>query len=848
MKIILTIILAMAIFIPASAYKYTYSFSNLPVGEALLRICKDHPEVNISFIYKELDNYRTSADIRTDDTYEALRQTVALNPVTVAESNGNYYVEALQQGIFRYTGRCIARDGEPVAAATVMLLAPKDSVVITYGITDGAGRFTIPCDRKEVIAKVTSLGYKPLYRKYTTFNMGEVILTEMPINLKTITVEADDATMYNDRTVYRPTQRQKNASQTATDLLAHMAIPQLDVRLGSSNVSTISGQPVALYIDYVPATTNDLKMMRMADVKSVEYFEYPVDPRFAGNRHVVNFIMTKYEYGGYVKALGTENFIANSGSMQSNARLVRGKMTYDIMGYGYYLNNNNFGTDQTETFRLPQENGETRIFTRHTETEASRYRRHDYQASFKALYAAEKITANSQISFDLDKTPKRLDRGSAVYSDNVTDPSFYESASRHKAKNIDYTGFYYFGLPHDNSLTAQLSYSFSHTDQSSGYAETDLAPILNSANDDTHSGDARLTYSHTLNKEHSIMAYILGLYEHSRTDYDGSVDALDNSITKYGQLSASYSFRREAFSASLGLGWSFLSTSLNSKDAFSNYPYVDVSLGYRPGQKSSVGIDFHHSTWPPSQNYKSANLIHVSPFMWHTGNPLLKAHKSYDISAYYTFLPSKKLRMSAYTGAWLVGNRSAFVYEATPDGIVRTIRQPIGTMNHFTYGMNVSSSLFGGKLSLFGKLEHLLVHNGNPYNINHSQLSYYLQALYYPGQFYFSVSYQSASATDNYDEMTGVWEKKKDTFTIQAGWSNSVWNIRLSCVNLPRWNWRSTLQTMKSEYYSYRRWTSNASSHAFVQLSATYTFGFGKKVNQGDDITRKGGASSGILK
>lgn len=239
-----------------------------------------------------------------------------------------------------------------------------------------------------------------------------------------------------------------------------------------------------------------------------------------------------------------------------------------------------------------------------------------------------------------------------VYSDNVTDPSFYESASRHKAKNIDYTGFYYFGLPHDNSLTAQLSYSYSHTDQSSGYAETDLAPILNSANDDTHSGDARLTYSHTLNKEHSIMTYILGLYEHSRTDYDGSVEALDNSTTKYGQLSASYSFRREAFSASLGLGWSFLSTSLNSKDAFSNYPYVDVSLGYRPEPKSSVGIDFHHSTWPPSQNYKSANLIHVSPFMWHTGNPLLKAYKSYDISAYYTFLPSKKLRMSAYTGAW----------------------------------------------------------------------------------------------------------------------------------------------------------------------------------------------------
>lgn len=848
MKIILTVILAAMTFIPASAYKYSYSFTDTPVSEAILRICKDHPEVNISFIYKELGNYRTSAKIRTDNIYDALRQAVALNPVSVTENRGSFYVEALQHGVFRYTGRCSGSDGEPVAAATVMLLAPRDSTVITYGITDNAGRFSIPCDRREVVAKFSCLGYKPLYRKCTSFNIGNVVMTEMPVNLRSVNVEADDAAIYNDRTVYRPSQRQKNASQTATDLLARMAIPQLDVRLGSSNVSTISGQSVALFIDYVPATENDLKMMRMSDVKSVEYYEYPVDQRFLGNRHVVNFIMTKYEYGGYVKALGTENFIANTGSLQANARLVKGKMTYDLMGYGYYLNNGHFGTDQTETFRLPQENGDIRSFTRHTETETSRYKRQDYQASFKALYAADRITANSQISFDLDRTPKNVNRGSVTYSGNVSDPSSYESASRHKSRNIDYTGFYYFGLPHNNSLTANLNYSYSHTDQFSDYNETGLASILNSANDDTHSGNARLSYSQTFAKEHSIMAYVYGVYEHSRTDYDGSVDALDNSITQYGQLSASYSFRRDPFSASLGIGWSFLSTSLNSNSAFSSYPYLDISLGYRFSRKSSIGFDFHHSTWPPSQNYKSGNLIHVSPFMWHTGNPLLKAHKSYDLSAYYSFMPVKQFRMSAYASTWLVGKRSAFVYEATPEGIVRTIRQPIGTMNHFTYGVNVSSTLLDGKLSLYGKLEHLLVHNGKPYDINHSQLSYYLQALYYLGQFNFSVSYQSANATDNYDSMTGVWTRKKDSFFIQAGWSNSAWNIRISCVNPQRWNWRSTQETMRSEYYSFERWTNNVSSHAFVQLSATYTFGFGKKVRQGDDITRQGGASSGILK
>ena len=46
--------------------------------------------------------------------------------------------------------------------------------------------------------------------------------------------------------------------------------------------------------------------------------------------------------------------------------------------------------------------------------------------------------------------------------------------------------------------------------------------------------------------------------------------------------------------------------------------------------------------------------------------------------------------MTLFANNWLVGNRAAFVYEATPDGIVRTIQQPVGTFRHYNYGMNAS--------------------------------------------------------------------------------------------------------------------------------------------------------------
>lgn len=518
-------------FISAGAYDYSYSFSNTPISEAIVGISKDHPEINISFIYKDLDNYRTSAKVSSDDPYEALRQTVEFNPVSVIRKGRNYYIEVLQHGKFLYTGQAVGSNGEPVVAATVMLLSTNDSTVITYGITDDSGHFSIPCDRKGIIAKLTCLGYKPTYKRSESFAIGTIIMAELPIRLKTVNVEAANAVLLSDKSIYRPTQRQKNASQTATDLLVRMAIPHLDAKLGSSSVTTVSGQPVAIYIDYVPATPSDLRMMRTSDVISVEYFEYPTDPRFMGNKNVVNFRMVRYKYGGYVKTFATENFIANSGFLQSNTRLVRNKMTYDIMAYGSYLKNNHSGVDQTEFIRLPDDNGGMKSFQRESVNESSEYMKHNAETSFRALYSGEHLTANNHVALGLDVIPSNHNTGFVRYSDDIISRSDYESQAESQAKNISYNGYYFLSLSHDNSLAADISYSYSHTNQKSDYYETGTASIYNAANDNTHNANIGLNYNQTFSAKHSMQIHLRGLYEHNRTNYHGSMNALDNSAT-----------------------------------------------------------------------------------------------------------------------------------------------------------------------------------------------------------------------------------------------------------------------------------------------------------------------------
>lgn len=84
MRLPVTILLAIAVLLSAHAsHKYNYTFHDTPVSQALVRLCKDHNDLNITFIYTELDNYRTSARIDTDQPDQAIRKIIGLCPISV---------------------------------------------------------------------------------------------------------------------------------------------------------------------------------------------------------------------------------------------------------------------------------------------------------------------------------------------------------------------------------------------------------------------------------------------------------------------------------------------------------------------------------------------------------------------------------------------------------------------------------------------------------------------------------------------------------------------------------------------------------------------------------------------
>lgn len=261
-------------FISVSAYKYAYSFNNTPISEAIVRLSKDHPEINVSFIYKELDNYKTSAKIHTDDIYDALRQIIGFNPINLRLKKDEYYIEAQQKGVFNIRGTLIAPDGEPIVTCVVCVV-DEAGMPITYGITDENGGFIIPCDLRKTKIRISYLGYKNYVGSPPhDGDFKVIVLEESPIVLNEVLVKAElPKTRIRGNTMVTSVQNTVLAKMgNAYDVLSH--IPMVTGINGELNVFG-RGAPVVYINGREVRSQSDLQQLKSDEIRLVELISNP---------------------------------------------------------------------------------------------------------------------------------------------------------------------------------------------------------------------------------------------------------------------------------------------------------------------------------------------------------------------------------------------------------------------------------------------------------------------------------------------------------------------------------------------------------------------------------------------
>lgn len=676
-------------------------------------------------------------------------------------------------------------------------------------------------------------------------------LTTEPDTLKSkelneVVVEAQSQTTSATVSTYLPTKRQKNAAQTGPELLNHMAIPQLGLVSGNS-VTTNSGQKVDLYIDYVPASEEDLSGMRMADVKKVEYYDFPQDPRFQGSQHVINFIMQKYEYGGYVKAYGNEFFIANSGQLNLYSKLQYKRMTYDLAVGTWYSHNNHLSQATLETYSLPQPDGSLKVFERISNPTDAKVRQQSYWPTFKAKYATDKVTMVNTLGANFFRSPTNFSAGSVHYNPADFPATHYTDNQSSRSNSITYSGYWNFILPHGNSMSFNPYYSYSHTNQKSLYSESAGSSFANGARDDSHRATASLRYMHDFGRWGDITIILNGTLLSNRTRYSGTSDASDRLTTYRVGPGVFYNYENGHFNGLIGGGFNYDHSQLGNTSEHSTQPWIDASVQYAFNSKNSISADFHHSTWTLASSYRSTAVIQSNPLFSYTGNPDINPYKSYDLSLRYVLMPNNRYNFAVFGNASMITDRYAYVYLASADGILRTIQQKgMGNYASLLYGVQGTARLLGNNLMINGQVAQRIVHNGAPFDWTRRRVLWYLQAFYYVGGWNFGLQYQSEQEyCDGY--VNGAWIKDKDAYTAIVGWGNSSWSFQARLTNPFRWNWRAGTSETTSDNYDVSKTFYNTSYHCYLLVSATYTFGFGKKIQRGNEASQQMGTSSSIL-
>ena len=839
-KALLLILLCMLTALQSSAYRFSYDFNGMPMSKAIVRISKEHPDVNISFIYKDLDNYKAAPRVRADDPYEALRQTIGLNPVTVVAQNGNYYIEARQHGRFRFTGRAVATDNEPVAGTTVMILTPKDSAVITYGIADRDGRFDIPCDRRDVIARLSCVGYRTIYRKCSHLNLGDIIMPANTVVLGQIDVKAERTNIESDRTVFIPGKREKNAAHDGIGLLRTMAIPLLIIDPMSKTVTTDTGDGVAFFIDFLQADDNQMARIRTQDVRRVEVYDFPSDPRFQGALHVVNFIMASYEYGGYSKVNLSQKIPEPDGSFSANSKFTYRRMTFDAEA-GYAYSRDNSATSEGETtYRFPMQ-----TIIRGSEILDNSSHGNSEYATLRATFSSDRCLISNTAGYQGDGTRTR------TRTENRYTPAIYpkETAAMRDASRSNsatWKGTYQFFLPGDLMLNVSPTLRYSHHRNIYTWLETPLQ-IDNTAVQDAWAGNIGINARKSWGSQ-SLSFNAFGEFSDNRLRYYGTnPDRIDNNSAAAGiGVSGRLSAGQFTFSPSARVYYSH--TRFGSEDYNDVLPAYYMEIGWQLHRKHKLELSSEMSNWTFGVADRSSNIVVRNMLDAVTGNTSLRPYLYNSVSLRYQCNAQKGL----FTSAWCKYERwtrpMTYLYApAEIDGREMMLRSLIkdGYYQQLQYGMSASLNLLDNNLNLWGQATGRYCRRGgiNRYSGNFFRGS--AGASYYLGNFYFSAWYNSP-----YRGMTMMACDSRSpwNYGMEAGWGKDGLNVSLSGNNILRTSRKGAYS--RFDYDAYSTWSQSYSRDytSAVTLQISYSISYGRKMRIESGPGKTGAISSGILK
>lgn len=667
-----------------------------------------------------------------------------------------------------------------------------------------------------------------------TLTIAVMAQTEVPDSIKTqgldeVVVEAQMQRTSPTSTTFIPTVKQKNASQNAVDLLRQMAIPQIKISSVNEVVTDNAGGEVAIFINFLEASKEEMEGLRTPDVKKVEYLEFPTDPRFRGAQRVINIIVQEYAYGGYTKLTTNENFLVGFSSRNNIfSKFSYKKMTYDLYVGANNWNNHNIGNNVKGIYSLKDADGKDYQLTRTETLDGSHYKQNQYPLTFRATYSSEKIQIRNTVGFTHLSVPVYDQRGNLSYHLGSEQNYTFNRSNPNRNNSLAYQGSFFFSLPNQFSIDISPRFNYMHSNDYLTYSTSTTPEIVRNARESAYNYRVDAYLQKRIGQKHTAMLGVNGGDNINRLRYSGTNSYYDRFHNAFvaGLLGYQLASREVRLYADAGVYWS--QSDINGVVYTDTYPFVHLNLRYSPNSKNAFSVFLQYANATPGISQKSPDVLQDNEYMFVTGNPLLENSRNLMFNLGYTWMPNNTFGLNAFSNFNSFFNRQMLTYEPYNNGmaIIKNYRNS-GNFLNGELGFAANWKLLGGKLQLYASPKQSFYKSTGIYNKSYNPLTITAQATYYLNSFYFQAYYQSPGK-QMFTSSPQIY-KDRNFHSLTVGWANSDWNVRVMAANFFNKGWNSADIVTESPLYTEYRENIGTSSHFRINITATYTFGYGKK-------------------
>ena len=285
-----------------SAQRINRDFRNVSLSDALKYIQSQTTDYDLIFIYDELEDFRVTTHVQHKSVPDAIQQIVGFYPVRVVKSgNQEIYVECTHKTDRRLTGTIIDEEGLPLPYANVAVLSPQDSTLLSGGVSNESGYFAVPYETEQVLARITYIGYKTVYRLCSKSEVGTIRMQPDSYTLNGVVVQGErpKVQLQGNSLIMNVEGTVMERLGTAEDVLSR--VPTISKK-GDGYEILGKGAPLIYLNNRKLTDLNELKNIQSDMIRSVEVVQNP-GARYDATVQAVIVIRTRRAQG---EGLGVE--------------------------------------------------------------------------------------------------------------------------------------------------------------------------------------------------------------------------------------------------------------------------------------------------------------------------------------------------------------------------------------------------------------------------------------------------------------------------------------------------------------------------------------------------------------